>query len=88
MANRMSDIEIKGHLTKLGLVAQIAMTIPTKELLAEFSMNDTLGPLLDPTGWMAIRDNSKKNEEAIRALAAFQSMIGRVFPEFAPKEDD
>lgn len=78
---RMSDIEIKMHLQKLGMIAQIALTIPTAELLHEFSMNDTLGPLLDPTGWMAIRENSSKNERAVRALADFQSAMRKAWPE-------
>lgn len=83
MSNRMTNEEVKVHLGKLQMVMQVALTIPTKDLLHEFNMNDTLGPLLDPTGWMSIRDNAKKNEQAVRALDAFNAEILKVFPEFA-----
>lgn len=83
MEGRMLDIEVKAELHKLGIICQIAQTINTAGLLKEFGWNDSVGVLLDPTGWMKIRDNAEKNERAVRALAIFNAEILKVWPEFA-----
>ena len=84
----MLDIEIKMHLQKLGMVARVLMGIPAGDLLREFSLNDTLGPLMDPTGWMTIRDNNQKNERLVRGLADFQKVIRESWPEIATTDGE
>lgn len=73
--------EIQAELQKIGLVAQVLVNVKTAELLREFSLNDTLGPIFDPTGWMAISSNARKNEHVVQALAAFQKVILEEWPE-------
>lgn len=81
MSEHMHAIEIKGHLQKLGLVAQVAMTIPANAVLQEFSHYQAVGPMLDPTGYRDVMDNVSKNERGMRALAAFQKEIKEIWPE-------
>lgn len=85
MTARMSDIEIKGHLQKLALVAQVALQIPADKVLGEFSHTHALGWIVDPTGYrdLIYGGNMEKNERGLRALAAFQSELRRIWPELA-----
>lgn len=78
----MHPIEIKGHLTRIGLTVQILMDVPTDDLLRAFSFNSAMGPLLDPTTWIATRDNAKANEAIVRAVAEFQKAIRAAIPDY------
>lgn len=80
-SERMHPIEIKGHLQKIGLIVQVASTIPCEDLLRAFSLNDALGLIIDPTSWMAFTDNAKKNERCVRALATFLKVCREEWPE-------
>lgn len=82
----MDGPEIKGHLMLAGHIARASLSIPADELLAAFSHNDAIGPFINPTAWMDNRDNAKKNERLIRALAAFQKVVREEFPEFVGDE--
>lgn len=77
---RMMNIEVKGELQKIGMCVRVLHGVNVAGLLHEFSMNDTLGPLFDPTGWMAIHDNASKNERVVRALATFLAEVEKVWP--------
>lgn len=78
--DRMLDFEIKGELQKIGMCVRVLQGVNVSGLLHEFSMNDTLGPLFDPTGWMRIHDNSRKNEQVVRALGVFLAEVEKVWP--------
>jgi hypothetical protein len=77
----MSNTEVQMYLQKTGMAIGLLKDIPVDGLLHEFSMNDTLGPLFDPTGWMAIRNNSRRNERVVRALGVFMAEVRAAWPE-------
>lgn len=69
------------HLQQLGMGIRFLRQVDTAGLLREFGYNDSIGVLLDPTGWMRIRDNASKNERAVRALAHFMHEMEDIWPE-------
>lgn len=76
----MLNIEVKTELQKIGMCVRVLQGVNVTGLLHEFSMNDTLGPLFDPTGWMAIHDNASKNERVVRALGIFLAEVEKAWP--------
>lgn len=77
----MLAIEVKGELQKLALCCRVLLQIRTDELPKQFSYSDAIGPILDPTGWMRIHDNARKNENVVRALKTFQAVLKKEWPE-------
>lgn len=76
----MLNIEVKTELQKIGMCVRVLHGVNVKGLLHEFSMNDAVGSLLDPTGWMAIHENASKNERVVRALGVFLAEVEEAWP--------
>ncbi len=84
----ITEIEVKGHLGKLSLVLPILMQVPAQELIDVLDRWNTLGPLIDPTSWMEVRNTSAKNEAVLRALLPFQAVIAKAYPAFIQEDHD
>lgn len=60
------------------LIAGLLKDVPTDELLNAMSRADTLGPILNPTLWMAASPNMRLLERIVQAAHDFRVVILRI----------
>lgn len=81
MAEYMGDIEIRGYMVQLQMATRMLLPIPAEDLLRQFTRGEALGPVLEPSKWLEIRENAGKNKKAVEALVAFQKAMLEAWPE-------
>lgn len=59
--------EIKSHLATLGTVTALLARIPLDRLFRAYAHYDSIGPILDPTGWSQDLKVRQQNQDIMRA---------------------
>ena len=72
--------EIRATQTKIGLIAQVVITLPLEEMAQEIERADSVGAILDPTAWMNSADAMRQWKQLITPLIQFQKIARELAP--------
>lgn len=80
--------EIHATQTKVGLIAQVVITLPLQEMAEEIERADVLGPILDPTAWMDSEHAMREWKQLITPLIEFQRVARGLVPRPEEQADE